>query len=178
MGYLVRSLPLHRYVSEWEVLCYFYLFHQLSCALVCVPRVTLVLLFQLAAVFPPIGRRFSVRFLVLILRAWQFWEFAFVLALPTSFFLSIVSVAIYLFLVAYNRLEGLFFLLALPGWYIPVPLVSLSPRLPFSTRGPHSGEWLVESYYRSRVWFIYQPQTLTKTHFCEWKWMEMPQWRK
>ena len=43
------------------------LFHQLSGALVCVWRVTLVLLFWLAAVFPPRGRRFSVSFLVLIL---------------------------------------------------------------------------------------------------------------
>ena len=58
-----------------------------------------------------------------------------------------------LFLVAYNRLGGLYFLLALPGGYTSVPL-------PFSTSGPHFGEWLVESNYRSRVWFIHKPQTL------------------
>ena len=155
MGYLVRSLPLPRYVSKWEVLCYLYSFHQLPGALVWVPRLTLALRFRLAAVFPPLGRRFYVRLLVLILRALP--SFGGLLSL------SIVSVTIYPFLVAYNRLEGPFFLLALPGGHTPVPLVSLSPPLPFSTSGPHSGVWLAESGYRSRVWFIHQPQTLTKT---------------
>ena len=46
--------------------CFFHLFHQLSGVLVYAPRVTLVFLFQLAAVIPPFGRRFLVHFLVVL----------------------------------------------------------------------------------------------------------------
>ena len=30
-----------------------------------------------------------------------------------------------------------------------------------TARGLYSGEWLLESYYRSHVWFIHKPQALT-----------------
>ena len=96
-------------------------------------------------VFRSVSSAFSMSFT-------QVWGFAFVLALPRSFFSP--SFQLLFTCLKVTGLKGRSFCWHCQG-VIPVPLVSLSPPLPFSTSGPHSGEWLVESYYCSCIWFIH-----------------------
>ena len=98
----------------------------------------------------------------------QFWGFAFVLSLPRSFFSPSFGYGLAVFSSLQPAWRAVLSV-ALPGGYTSVPLVSLSPPLPFSTSGPHSGEWLVESYYRSHVWFIQQLKTLTNSFFINFQ---------
>ena len=164
--FLFFTVFFYRYASECGVLLLFsllfncYFTHFLS-IIVYVPKVTLVFLFWLATALPPLGWRFA--FVPSALSSTSLTRFlGFVLfATARELFISpLVGYSLSVF-VAYNRFGGLFFILALPGSYTSVPLVSFSLPFPFPSSGPHSSEWLSESYIFSRVWFIRLLQTLT-----------------
>ena len=91
---------------------------------------TLVFIFLRAIILLHLGRRFL--FVLSALGSMSFtqvFRVCYCLALPGSFFSPRISVIDYLF--EYNQFGELFFILALPGIYSSVPLVSLSRYSPF-----------------------------------------------
>ena len=115
------------------------------------------LLFRLTAVIPPLGRRFSVHFLVLIFyelftRVWYLFWYCLGALFSPSFGYG---------LAVFSSLQ--------PAWWVVLSVGTGGLYLHsfcflISHLFPLVVLTLLESYYRSRIWFIHKPQTLTPMH--------------